>query len=517
MSQPSSQSAPPASAVPEVLLRLRGISKEFFGTPVVKNVDLDLHRGEVHALMGENGAGKSTLMKVLAGIHRPDAGEIYLEGRRLDAPGPGQMLRYGVSFIHQELQLVPELTAAENIFLGAEITRSGICLGRRAMQAEADRLLADLEAGFSSEVRVADLPLASQQLVEIARALQHRSRLVIMDEPTAALSERESQRLFSLIGRLRAQHVAVVYISHRMPEVEMLADRVTVLRDGERVATLTRGEFTPEQLVALMVGRALHAYQRPEPRPVAGRVVLRAAGLGDRRRVRSVDLEIRAGEVVGLTGLVGAGRTETARLLFGAEKPATGSIEFEGKRVEWSSPLQAMQAGVAYVPEERKTQGLFLDLGSDTNLSLILAGLTARHGLRDHRCLQRYAEDTAARLSVRAGSLARPVRLLSGGNQQKVLLGRWLALAPKLLILDEPTRGVDVGAKSEIYQLIDGLAREGRAVLVISSELPEVIALSDRVVVMRDGRIAGSLDGTSGPITQEAIMGLASGIQSAAA
>jgi len=503
------------SAPARPLLEMLGISKRYFGVPVLREVDLRVWPGEVHALMGENGAGKSTLMKILAGIVRADAGTVRFDGNPLSTRSPGEVLRCGIALIHQELNLAPRLTVAENIFLGAETARFGCLLARRQMESAAQTLLTELDASFGPQVRVADLSIAERQLVEIARALRHRNRLLIMDEPTAALSERETARLFALINRLRAQGTAIVYITHRMAEVQQLADRVTVLRDGALVGVLARHEVEQEKIVGLMVGRALFDYRRrTDVARQPGRAILRAENVGDGRRVRGVNLVVRAGEVFGITGLVGAGRTEFARLIFGAEKMTEGRIELDGKSTRPRSPVHAMACGVAYLPEDRKEQGLFLQLSAAINLTINRAGPTSRFGVLNGVRLGAEGQRAAADFHVRAASLRTPARLLSGGNQQKLLLGRWLARTPKLLILDEPTRGVDIGAKREIYRLIDGFAERGMAVLVISSELPEIIALCDRVAVMREGRIAGLLDRNDGDdFCQKSMMAYATGVR----
>ncbi|HRE81456.1 MAG TPA: sugar ABC transporter ATP-binding protein [Opitutaceae bacterium] len=497
------------------LLEMRGISKRYFGVPVLREVDLTVYSGEVHALMGENGAGKSTLMKILAGIVRPEAGEMRFNEKPFAARSPGEVLRSGITLIHQELNLAPKLTVTDNIFLGAELRRWGGVLDRPRMEAIATQLLSELQAGFGARARVDSLTIAEQQLVEIARALRHRTQLLIMDEPTAALSERETVRLFALISRLRAQGTAIIYISHRMAEVQQLADRVTVLRDGALAGVLQKGEIEQDHIIRLMVGRALFDYQRrTESQQTAGRIILSAKNVRDRHRVQGVDLDVRAGEVFGLTGLVGAGRTEFARLIFGAEKLASGTIEFDAQPFNPRSPVHAVSQGIAYVPEDRKEQGLFLLLSAATNLTINLAAPTSGLGILDQARLRKEADKASSDFQVRAASLRTPARFLSGGNQQKLLLGRWLARSPKLLILDEPTRGVDIGAKREIYRLIESCAARGMAVLVISSELPEIIALCDRVAVMREGRIAGTISRSDGnDFCQESMMAFATGVR----
>jgi len=500
-----------ASAAGRPLLEMRGISKRFSGVHALIGVDFFAWAGEVHALMGENGAGKSTLMKILAGALNADSGEIRFDGRPFEAPSPGHALHAGIALIHQELSMVPHLSAAENIFLGSELRR-GCLLSRRRMEAAASELLRKLDANFPPAAIVGGLSVAEQQLIEIARALRHKSRLLVMDEPTAALSEHESMRLFTCIEQLRAEGTAIVYISHRMAEVTRLASRITVLRDGAVAGTLFRGQIEPRKIVHLMVGRTLEDFHRGGDRRKPGRTVFRARGIGDGRRVHSASVDVRAGEVVGVAGLIGAGRTELARLIFGADRATEGSVELNERPIRVRSPAKAMESGISYLPEDRKDQGLFLDLSVQTNLSINVAGLSSRLGVLNRRELRRQAVVAMAEFNVRADALDTRSRLLSGGNQQKVLLSRVLSTKPQLLILDEPTRGVDVGAKADIYRMIDDLASKGVAILLISSELPEIIALSDRVFVMREGRFVGILDRSLGEVTQEAVMARATGV-----
>jgi ribose transport system ATP-binding protein len=503
------------------VLEMRGIRKTFIGVKALTGVDLIAWGGEIHALMGENGAGKSTLMKILAGAYRADpGGEIRIGGEIAVIDGPLSAKRLGVAVIYQELSLSPNLTVAENIYLGREPSTSGM-IDRATMEQGSAPVLERLGADFGPKTLVADLSIAERQLVEIARAVHADARILVMDEPTTALSSRETDRLFSLVRQLKSEGLAIIYISHRMNEVYELADRVSVLRDGAYVGTLTRDELSAERLVKMMVGRDISGFYTKgqghghEPGPV----MLEVRDFSDGRRVRGVSLEVRTGEVVGLAGLVGSGRTELARLVFGADRRTSGELWLEGQRVELHDPRAALATGVAYLTEDRKAQGLFLDMSVHDNVNLAVFGRDAKTGgVLDLASAARRAKAAIEALKIRVSGPHVEVGTLSGGNQQKVLLSRLLETAPRVLLLDEPTRGVDIGAKSEIYRLIDQLAARGVAILVISSELPEVVGIADRVVVMRDGIVAGELDGSpERPINQEAIMELATGAKTAAA
>ncbi|BAU13541.1 ABC transporter-like protein [Leptolyngbya sp. NIES-3755] len=509
-----SVSRPVPTATP--VLEMKGITKRFNGVPALQNVNLTLYPGEVHALMGENGAGKSTLMKILAGAYIADEGEIWVNGQRLNVTDPGIARRAGINLIYQELNVAPNLTVAENMFMGSEISR-GQVLDREGMKREATRVLQSLGASFSPDDVVANLSIAEQQQVEIARALKDNSRILVMDEPTAALSERETERLFEVIHRLRRDGIAIVYISHRMEEVYALADRVSVLRDGQYIGTLDRSEISPERLVQMMVGRSMQGFYEHEHSTHQGNVVLEVRQISDGRKVQPTDLVLRAGEIVGLAGLVGAGRTELSRLIFGADPKVSGEVFLNGKKVEIHSPGDAIKAGIGYVPEDRKDQGLFLEMSSGQNITLNMLKEDSKAGVVNWKALGRIANNAVDNFNIRLANLEIRAMDLSGGNQQKLLLARWLAIKPRVLLLDEPTRGVDIGAKSEIYRIISDLAKTGVAVLMVSSELPEVIGLSDRVLVMRQGRIVGEIDGSRQKITQENIMAYATGASEVAA
>ncbi len=500
---------------PKPILEMRGISKTFPGVKALNNVQLTIYPGEVHSLMGENGAGKSTLMKILSGAYFADpGGEIRVNGQPVHITGPLSAKAHGIAIIYQELSLAPNLTVAENIYLGRE-TRRGPAVDRAGMFAGCADVLARLGATFGPRTLVGDLSIAERQMVEVARAIHAHSKILVMDEPTTALSNRETRRLFDLILRLKAEGLAIVYISHRMAEVYELSERVSVLRDGTYVGTLPREEIRPESIVRMMVGRDLSSfYKKEHGAGSTGRPVLEVAGISDGKRVKSGSFTVHAGEVLGLAGLVGAGRTELARMIYGAEPHTAGTIKLNGKQVAFGTPGEAIDAGLVYLTEDRKAQGLFLDMtvGENINLGVIKRDATFGAWL-DRAHARRRSVAAIKAMTIRVPGPDMPVGALSGGNQQKVLLSRLLETQPKLLILDEPTRGVDIGAKSEIYRIIDELAKRGAAILVISSELPEVVGIADRVVVMREGETVGEVGGTTGiKITEENIMALATGV-----
>ena len=502
---------------PEPILEMRGISKTFPGVRALSDVQLTIYPGEIHALMGENGAGKSTLMKVLAGAYQADrGGEIRIDGKPVTIDGPLAAKAHGIAIIYQELALAPNLTVAENIHLGMEISRHGM-IDRQAMAEACSEVLKRLGATFGPRTLVADLSIAERQLVEIARAVHARSRILVMDEPTTALSSRETDRLFALVRQLRAEGLAIIYISHRMAEVYELSDRVSVLRDGTYVGTLGRDEIRPDTIVRMMVGRDLSSfYKKDHTAGVRNAPVLEVRNVGDGTRVRGCSFTLHAGEVLGLAGLVGAGRTELARLIYGADRRTSGEIVVGGRPVDIRRPQDAIDAGLVYLTEDRKAQGLFLDMTVAENLNLGVIGRDARAGVLNRSKARWRAERAIKSLAIRVASPEVTVGSLSGGTQQKVLLSRLLETEPRVLILDEPTRGVDIGAKSEIYRIIDQLAKSGVGVLVISSELPEIVGIADRVLVMREGEIAGEVGGDTGlAITQENIIALATGVDRA--
>jgi ABC-type sugar transport system ATPase subunit len=493
----------------EPLLRLAGISKGFPGVQALNDVRLDLFAGEVHALMGENGAGKSTLIKILCGVQPPDSGEIILDGKPVSIGSPVEAHHLGISPVHQELHLEPYLSVAENIYLGRQPTNRFGLIDRRRMHAEAEGILEELGVSLDPKAIVGRLSIAERQVVAIARVVSTRARIMIFDEPTSSLTRRESELLLAMISRLRDQGVGVIYVSHRMEEIFDLCDRVTVFRDGKYVATRQVSETSLNELVHMIVGRNI-ASLAPRAATGPGPVVLDVRALSKRGLLKEISFSLRRGEILGLAGLVGAGRTELARTIFGDIHADSGEIFIDGVAVQNRSPRQAIAAGIGLVPEDRKEQGLVLDLTVMSNIGMPLLDTLTRFGVvsnrRERQLAQRYVKD----LAIRTPSVDQKVMYLSGGNQQRVVISKWLATQPKILIVDEPTRGVDIGAKSELHALLRELAAGGMAILMISSDMPEILAISDRILVMHQGRIAGELSATAA--TQEAIMSHAMGL-----
>ncbi|WP_046495036.1 sugar ABC transporter ATP-binding protein [Streptomyces odonnellii] len=486
------------------MLTMQGVSKSFMGVRVLHDVTLDLEPGEVHALVGENGAGKSTLMKILAGEHTPDTGTITIDGTAHAFTHPAQARDSGIGIIHQEFALLPYRTVAENVFLGREPVRRGL-VDRRAMERRTAELLAEIDVtGITASMLVRDLPVARQQIVEIAKALASDVRVLVMDEPTAPLADHESERLAALVRRLTARGLGILYISHRLPEVFGLSRRITVLKDGRRVATLRTADTDADEVVRSMVGRELTAYYPPRARPEEiGAERLTVSG-GGNDRIRDIDLTLRAGEVVGIAGLQGSGRTSLARALFGATPFTTGAMTVGGRPLRPRRPRQAIRAGIALVTEDRKTEGLALHQSVRDNALLVTRAVPPRGGPPTGREITALLE----RVRLQARGEDQQALYLSGGNQQKVVIAKWLAARPQVLLFDEPTRGVDVGAKAAVHTLVRELAREGLAVLIISSELPELIGMSDRILVMSEGRLVGALPAGA---DEESIMRLATG------
>jgi ribose transport system ATP-binding protein len=514
-SSPATEQASPRLRRGTAVLAANGVSKAFSGVSALEDVSFDLTSGEVHALMGENGAGKSTLMKILAGVHADYRGEIRVNGQAAVFGGVRDAELAGVAMIHQELNLVPELSVAENVFLGREPLIAGIIVDRRRLVAVARDLLRRLNIKIDPESRVGTLRVGEQQLVEIAKALSLDARILIMDEPTSALSSSECETLFKVVRQLAAAGVGIIYTSHRLDEVMALADRVTVLRDGRRVLSAPISEMSRDRIISAMVGRDVVTSSREAP-AAASAPILSVTDLtvdvatprGWKRVLHGVSLEVRRGEIFGIGGLLGSGRTEIVEAIFGAGRGRrSGVIAIDGAPVTIASPTDAYRLGIALVTEDRKTRGLHLNATIRDNVALPSIGVMSRFGLRAFAREAALATDVVDRLLVRCRGSDQVVSTLSGGNQQKVVIGKWLATEPRVLLLDEPTRGIDVGAKQEIYQLIFRLAADGLAIIVVSSELPELLLLSDRILVMCEGRQRGVL--RRAEATQEAVMRLA--------
>ena len=498
----------PAASSSAPLLSVHGLAHSFSGVRAVAGVDLEFCGGEVCALVGENGAGKSTLMRAVAGALRPDRGEVRLDGRPLPQGDPGGVRRRGITLLHQELELIGPLPVDECIALGRE-ARRGWLVDRKQERSEASRLLARLGARIDPDAPAESLSLPEQQMVAIARALAEEARVLILDEPTSALSAREAERLLDLVRALAGRGAAVIYITHRLEETFRAADRIVVMRDGSVVADGPRARFDPRSLIAAMVGRPLDR-QFPERRRRPAEVRLRVDRLSAPPDVAEASLEVRAGEIVALAGLIGAGRTRVGRLLYGADRPAGGAVLLDGMPVSFHHPAHAVRAGVGWASEDRKGEGLLLSLSLIANLTLPHLGRYRRAGgWLDEAAGRRDAERIAARLPIRGAGLNQPVAALSGGNQQKVALARWLLHDCRLLICDEPTRGVDVAGRFELYELLEEMACRGAAILMISSDLPEVLGMADRIVVMRGGRTVADVPAAGA--TQEAILQIAMG------
>ncbi len=499
--------SPATSETP--VLKLEGIVKTFPGVRALDGVDFDVRPGEVHALMGENGAGKSTLMKTLAGMHQPDEGRIIIDGKTVEIANPIEAKENGIILIHQELSLAEEMTVAENVFLG-ELPRGRFgFVDRHALNDRVGMILKKLNCDFGPRTRVGTLSIAKKQMCEIARALTHHAKVVVFDEPTASLTDAEKVVLFDVIDDLTKGGVGIVYISHRMEEIFRISDRISILRDGSYRGTLETRETNEDEITQLMIGRSLDLSRNHE-HYTDGDVKLAVEGLSCGRLFQDVSFYVRAGEVVGFYGLVGAGRTEIAETLFGLRRPTAGRIMIDGEPVEIHSPAEAIEKGISLVPESRKEQGLILGMNCRDNITLPqIDALTTgpfTNGSAENEIYDRYHQ----RLEIKAPSWRSMVKNLSGGNQQKIVIGKWLAMNPKILIVDEPTRGIDVGSKAEIHNLIRELARQGYAVLVISSEMPEVLHVADRIVAMYSGRVTREF--LSDDVTEDSLVQAISGI-----
>ena len=493
----------------EYLLEMKNVCKSFPGVKALQNVDFQLRSGEIHALLGENGAGKSTLIKVLGGIYIPEEGEIYIDGQKVDINGVNAARDNGISIIHQELVQVPHMTVAENIFLGREIMGS-FGVDTRKMVAESQKMLDRFDLGINAASEIYDLSIAQQQMVEIVKAISFNCKILVMDEPPSSISDREVEQLFDIMRNLARQGVGIIYISHKMSELNEVCDRVTVLRDGTYVGTRVVAETPRDELIAMMVGRELSNYytrDHVKDTPVFFRCEHIDDGKKHHKRVNDVTFEVRQGEIVGFAGLVGAGRSETMQCIFGLTPGSKGTVTMDGKALNIKTPVDAMKQGISLVPENRKVEGLYhvqsVAFNSTIEVLHEFINKLMVNAKRETEITQEYID----KMHTKTPSHEQSVTNLSGGNQQKVMIGRWLATHPKLLILDEPTRGVDVGAKAEIYEIMNELTKQGVSIIMISSELPEIINMADRVYVMYDGRITGCIDYEN--VSQEAIMKLA--------
>lgn len=494
----------------EYLLEMTGISKSFPGVQALKNVDLKVKKGTVHALLGENGAGKSTLMKILIGLYKADSGTIKFDGEVVNFRTIHDSLKKGISMIHQELSPVPYMTVAENIFLGRETCyKNTLWVNDKKMEENAVELLKQLEISIDPKKKMKELSTAYTQMVEIAKAVSYDSKLVIMDEPTSAITEKEVEHLFKIIKWLKSKGVAIIYISHKMDEILKISDEITVLRDGELVGTASSKDTTKEELITMMVGRELkHLF--PKEDAYIGDTVLEIRNFTRKNKFYDINISVRKGEILGLAGLMGAGRTEVMESLFGIVAPDEGEVYINNKKVNIKSPQDAIRLKMGFLTEDRKLSGLFLPLTVEDNMSIVNINNYIKAGLIGHNDVEEDCNKMVKLLNIKTPGLTQIVDNLSGGNQQKVLIARWLLINADILILDEPTRGIDVGAKAEIHKLMSKLANEGKAIIMISSELPEILGMSDRIIVMHEGRITGELNREEA--TQERIMKFATGI-----
>jgi ribose transport system ATP-binding protein len=495
----------------ELLLKMEKIKKIFPGVIALDNVSMDLYRGEVHAICGENGAGKSTLMKVLSGIYQPDDGGLYLKGQPASIYGTQAAQRLGICIIHQELNLAPHLTVAQNIFLGREPLGYGKILDEKKLNKMASQILQSLHLDIGPTTLVRDLSISQQQMVEICKALSFKSEILIMDEPTSALSEAEIEELFRIIHKLKQEGVGIFYISHRLEELKHIVDRISVLRDGRYIGTWEYGQITMDEIIAKMVGRTLDEKFPPRTCQV-GAKIFEVQNISRQGLVKNVSFALYRGEVLGIAGLMGAGRTELARAIFGADRRDGGKIFLEGQEITLNTPLEAINSGIAYLSEDRKRDGLALNLAVDHNITLAnISAISNCFGVlvksKETEEAGKFVDD----LRIKTPSLDQKVVNLSGGNQQKIVIAKWLYRHSKVIIFDEPTRGIDVGAKFEVYELINELVRQGVGIIVISSELPEIIGMSDRIVVLHEGEVTGVI--TKAEATQERILNLATGLE----
>ncbi|WP_102275772.1 sugar ABC transporter ATP-binding protein [Cytobacillus massiliigabonensis] len=491
------------------LLIMKGISKAFPGVQALSNVDFELYKGEVHALLGENGAGKSTLMKILTGIYQKDSGKIFYQGKEVEIPDTKEAQELGISIIHQELNLALDLTIAQNIFIGREPKKGfNLFLDEKELNKKAQKLFDRLNIQLNPKDLVGNLSVAKQQMVEIAKALSFDSKILIMDEPTAALTDSEIDSLFAIIRNLRKDGVGIIYISHRMEELKQITDRATVMRDGTYVGTINMAEATIDQIISMMVGRQIYQNQKPEIQARNREKVLEVRNLNRGSMIKDVNFSLHRGEILGFAGLMGAGRTEVARAIFGADPLETGEIFINGKKIHIKSPNDAVRNGIGYLSEDRKQFGLMLEMDVKANVAIAAMKNFIQLGWLNNTNINKQSARMVDSLKIKTPSINQQVKNLSGGNQQKVVIGKWLTRDSDILIFDEPTRGIDIGAKDEIYKLLNELASQGKSIIMISSELPEILRMSHRVIVMCEGRITGELRNDE-KISQEEIMALA--------
>lgn len=492
----------------EPLVSMQGIEKHFPGVHVLNQCSFELRAGEVHALVGENGAGKSSLMKILTGIYAKDSGTIRFKGKEVDIPNTKSAQDLGISIIHQELNLMPDLTIAQNIYIGRESKKFKLFLNEEEQNRKTKQLFDQMNLKLDPKTKVADLTVAKQQMVEIAKALSFQSEVLIMDEPTAALTDTEIEDLFRMIEQLRQRGVGIVYISHRMEELKRITDRITVMRDGCYINTIATNDVTIDQIIAMMVGREVYHASKPTVMGDHTEIVLEVSNLKRGSVLKDVSFHLKKGEILGLAGLMGAGRTEAARAIFGADPIDSGTISIFGQRVKIKNPYDAVKYGLGYLSEDRKRFGLLVDM--DVKMNIAVASyqrFRKKLGWMDDRRIRQTAEQSVSSLKIKTPHVNQEVKNLSGGNQQKVVISKWLTRDSQILIFDEPTRGIDVGAKAEIYKLLEELANQGKSILMISSELPEILRMSHRILVMCEGKITGEL--SAAEATQERIMTLA--------
>lgn len=491
----------------EVILRMSNISKAFPGVQALANINFELRKGEVHCLLGENGAGKSTLIKIISGAHQKDTGTIMLNGKEVEIKDAQVSRELGISTIYQEMSLIPGMSVAENIFLGEEIIKSPLYMvDKEEMEKRAQKIFTEMNVPINPKSLIREISTAQQQMVEIARSLVKNRQIIIMDEPTSSISDKDTQELFRIIHKLKNQGVAIVYISHRLQELGEIVDRITVMRDGRDVNTVNMKDVTIDQLVSMMVGRTLEKMDKPSKEHI-GEVILEMQNVSRGAEVQNASFSLKKGEILGFAGLVGAGRSELMRLLFGAEKMDSGKIIFHGQEVKINSPIQAIKQGIGYLSEDRKRDGLVLSMGIDKNITMSNLASVCKGFILNKKREAAEADHAIKSLNVATSSADKLAKFLSGGNQQKVIIGKWLLTDCKVLIFDEPTRGIDVGARAEIYKLMNGLVEAGKSIIMVSSDLPEILRISNRIIIMNQGKIVGEFDNND-MVTQEDMMPL---------